>query len=1333
MVRIIFSGTYSGFSTLYDSDRNYSRRGDNDPAARHLLDRGQYLYRGNGRLYRKGYSIQPVCSEGAVGVFFHKIMLLSDFFGRGQGFMTASLFLPKDEWLDGSVIRQALDELVDNYEMLADTGKAVIEIDWSFVDRKAEELNRIETDRVWNTLPPDKPSQGPALLRGLEPGDVDIYFTYPNPLFGILPNFEQVFLTEEILSDETTGYSVILKMDADPTNPDISIPRPSDYNCNVLEWKAERMKKKTLDAELKANGGQLCWGKVSKPGYRAGEVWLTNEDLKKLDDRYEIRLSSPSLNMMEAMVTLQLMDKEQNQPISEEKIGDFTFEWSCLSVTAKPEKQGVTSFHFKGEQCENKAWTVKVSHSSFKQSVETITVSDGITPTIHIVLEPKKLIVISVSVIAPDSYKNMVQNEYVVYEDEKDRTIENIGEKFKKFEDELQVDVFDMGNGMVQVEVKERPRPTVWKILAVTEESVNSNVAETEYNGDDPIKLSEEVIRFKEKLEKELLWKVKLKENGEEDVINDIKKKQVILKVVRMPKPPIVTPPLDPISETDQSETVTTPIHPSNGTTTAPDATTTTMSDDKTEEDKPKEKPRTFYILLDYASKDFLLFKNKNSVVEDNGAKDDSVGYDGKLHCLTWKGLSSERPDPSKLRLKECGKYRFEFANSSTLQWSETSDGRNRFKVNKYPKEESQTFYIPLDDGSRDFPLFKNYKTSVQVQEAIEDLRTQSEGVKEDDSKLAQTIAERLDNGDTNYALKLTKSFSNEPQGKRLREIAKKAIHTKNHSYVVEGNDSVSYDSDNHCLTWQGLSSQRPDPNGLKLKEDTRHHYEFVKDPEHPLQWADTPGDHRYKLNKITDKIDIYSLLGWVRKHWWIFAIGVVVVGVVYVVVNWSNIKENLPRHASDPQPVAVFGEELINNMNEIVGNYSDSTKYVGDDVFEKIETIYKQCSDSIGNNQNRLENAAAKGLKTDTTGFHDFEILYKKQGDYCNYEINYKEVCEYLLKKEKWDNCDSVQWFKLQNDQDWLSTHANQLKLCGVTERQVSTEWKEHVMVATIQKTEERFSERSKPLGEEIAANDIILAMQLDSKKWKNNVGNLTKWECKNYADFLYGMKKGLEDSFNKQQYRNIITKKIIKIDTCHIKQALDSMNQLFRNESNLYGPRSSYAHFLGFLDAGEQQNYQIYTASSRTSQTPGASSSSSGTSSPSTGSSSHGGQNTQGQVNVGTDGGTGRSTNTVTDTQDQVTTIIIVKNIDELWGACNRLEHVKDYDKYIRFNCSTEYLKNNLINKIISVKKVIDENNENSYVELYNSVNDRKIKVSIKFDSLIDELKAKAQQTNN
>lgn len=1356
MVKIIFSGTYDGFSTWYDSDRNYSRRGTNDPVAKHLFDRGQYLYKGDSRLYRKGYSIQPVCSEDAVGILFHKIMLLSDAFGRGQGFMTASMFLPKDEWLDGCVIRKALDELVGHYEMLIDKGQAVVEIDWSFVDRKAEELRRIVDEqgkKEWHMLP-SKSDKGPALLRGLEPDDVNIYFTYPNPLFGIFPRYEQVFLTEELLGAETSGYEVILKEDVDPTNPTISILRPLDYN--VLEWKGETMKKKALEAELAANGGQIRWGKVSKRGCREGDVWLTNEDVKNLDDRYEIRLSSPMLNMMEATVTLQLMEKDK--VLDEGKTSGFTFEWS--SVTSKPPKQEGMTFRFEGEQCENKEWTLKVGGKpEYKVSEETIMVSDRISPVITVILERKKVIGITVS--TPEAYKGMVNVEYKVYEDEKDSQIAKIREKFEKFKDELQVVVRDEGGDKVLIEVKERPKPIVWTIQAVNEDAVNSDVKTTKYEGDDEIELNKKVNQFIEDLKKEL-WEVKQKD-GKKDILYKSDKKQVILKVVRMPEPPIVAPPLDPTSETVQSDTVTTPIHPSNGTPTA--STTITIPDNKPVEETPKEEFKTFYIRLDNASKDFPLFNNGTNVVEADGAGADSVVYDSRRHCLIWKGCSSECPNPSKLRLKEYGKYRYEFDNSSELQWSETQKGI-RFKVKQNTKEKAQTYYIPLaGDGLPNFPLFMNYVTPEEALIVIGELLKKAKRLGEKDNNRTKAlrvveelgVVENQDNGEVSFDgdvnFQLAKDDAETITDENLRKLANKAIDKRKKSFVVEGDDSVRYDKKLYCLTWKGLLSQRPEPNKLKFKEYTRHGYEFANDTEHPLQWEDTPDTpdgHRYKVNKIIEKKDIYWLIEWIRKHWWKFAIGVVgvgaVAGIVYVAVNWSSIKGNLPSLTNpisilpscgrekqpDPHTVAVFGDVLINEKNALVKNYSGNTSYVGDDAFEKIEAIYNQCRNAINNNQNRLKNA-------DTIGFHDLEILYKKQGEYQTCESNYKKFCQTLLNKDDWNDCDSVQWFKLQNDQDWLGTHDNQS--CGVSARQVSTEWKEHAMLATIQKIEERFSERPKPQeeGEETVQNteddaDIKeTALAENNKRWKEYK---TKTPCVYNCDFYYLKKMKSFISEVEESKRDVVLKALI--ESGNIVEAVKEMDAMYIPAyATFFSSDSNFAYFYDKLDTDTQELYKKHlgtTSSSPTSgasSTSGTSSSSSRTSStsrattPSIVTPSQNGQNEQGQGNVGTGSGTDGNTKAGTETQPQKEKIE-VKNIEDLWGACNKLEHVMSYDDYIKFRCSTDFLRLNLISKINSIKNVINDNNKNSYVGLYNRVNRENIIVVKKFDKLIEELQS-------
>jgi len=100
MIKIIISGTSDGFYPRYASDGILD-----DEVSQRLLDRRRFLSRDADRLNKEGYSFQPL--EG-VGILFHKLLLLYDAFGR-DGFMMVSLFLPKDEMLDGKEIKDVLD------------------------------------------------------------------------------------------------------------------------------------------------------------------------------------------------------------------------------------------------------------------------------------------------------------------------------------------------------------------------------------------------------------------------------------------------------------------------------------------------------------------------------------------------------------------------------------------------------------------------------------------------------------------------------------------------------------------------------------------------------------------------------------------------------------------------------------------------------------------------------------------------------------------------------------------------------------------------------------------------------------------------------------------------------------------------------------------------------------------------------------------------------------------------------------------------------------------------------------------------------------------------
>ena len=104
MIKIIISLTWDGFAPRFASDGILD-----DAVTRSIIDsRGILAF----DLNKSGYSFQPLSGKG---ILFHKTITIFDGFQR-DGCMMASIFLPQDTMLDGRIIKDALDNLVSNYE-----------------------------------------------------------------------------------------------------------------------------------------------------------------------------------------------------------------------------------------------------------------------------------------------------------------------------------------------------------------------------------------------------------------------------------------------------------------------------------------------------------------------------------------------------------------------------------------------------------------------------------------------------------------------------------------------------------------------------------------------------------------------------------------------------------------------------------------------------------------------------------------------------------------------------------------------------------------------------------------------------------------------------------------------------------------------------------------------------------------------------------------------------------------------------------------------------------------------------------------------------------------
>lgn len=396
MIKIIISGTYDGFYSRYASDGIL-----NDNVSQHLLDRCRYLSRGADRLYKEGYSFQ-LLNEG---ILLHKMMLLFDGFGR-DGFMMASLFLPDGEMLDGKDIKDALDSVVREYKMHTVNGMTNFDIDWSFVRRKADELNTKVYPMVWKRRPVQGDNSRIALIKGVESRIAD-YFKYPNPLNAGCAGYGMVFLTESLLDPKMMsengeqGYKILDSYQVDIDNPvyDIEYKNPNPFKINGLTNRS--LTKKEIDAP-----GDILLDNISVPGYRHANVILS-ADKKVSKDGFTIEVELPLLVKKQSSVSLSI-----EAPDGKISLDECLVEWQKEGLHSSPSARihSGAKYYFEGEECDA-SWTVTVSHPTYSKKQKIVSIVDGKNIETLILLEPKPMWKICIS------YSNGVPQEFDVIED----------------------------------------------------------------------------------------------------------------------------------------------------------------------------------------------------------------------------------------------------------------------------------------------------------------------------------------------------------------------------------------------------------------------------------------------------------------------------------------------------------------------------------------------------------------------------------------------------------------------------------------------------------------------------------------------------------------------------------------------------------------------------------------------------------------------------------------------------------------------------------------------------------------------------------------------------
>lgn len=380
MIKIIISGTSDGFYPRYATDGILD-----DAVSQNLLDRRRLLSRGDDRLYKEGYSFQPLSGVQA-GILYHKLILLYDGFGR-DGFMMASLFLPDGELLEGNDIKDALDSIIRDYKSKTINGMANVELDWTFVKNIADELNAKVQLKPWKKHPIGSDSSRTALITGV--GDrVGDYFKYPNPLDSDCSAYGQVFLTESLLDpkmvseDVMQGYKVLTAEEVDIDDVEYIIEYENEQAGAMLIPGRSVIKKKELD-----KAGSVCLGKYTMAGYRDADVYIHDTD-KNSPDGITIVVKLPRLMQKNAKVEFNVMDEKTGQAIL---LNDDDIMWSeSGGYGHKNMAVKKNRIDFYGSDCD-KTWHFAIKCAKYEEYKDEIRVDDGDDKVIAVKLAPQPL------------------------------------------------------------------------------------------------------------------------------------------------------------------------------------------------------------------------------------------------------------------------------------------------------------------------------------------------------------------------------------------------------------------------------------------------------------------------------------------------------------------------------------------------------------------------------------------------------------------------------------------------------------------------------------------------------------------------------------------------------------------------------------------------------------------------------------------------------------------------------------------------------------------------------------------------------------------------------
>lgn len=647
MIKIIISGTSDGFYPRYATDGILD-----DEISKSLLDRRRFLTRDADRLNKEGYSFQPL----ATGVLFHKLILLFDGFGR-DGFMMASLFLPKGEKLAGTEIKKALDDIVLKYKMHIVGGMANVDVDWSFVKDKSDELNdelnKLVIDKRWKKSPKAGEASRTALMQGAE-NRVDDYFQYPHFLNSGFANFEQVFLTESLLDPQMVsdngeqGYKVLTTndVDIDDIDYDINYINPNAYSFYDLK---KSVRKKDLETSA---GGSIWCGRLERSGYRPAEVYIPAGTASS--DGETINVELPILVPKSASVSLRIIDGANGNLFLS---GETAVEWKKGRFYDSPwEKRTAENglYKFEKEECDE-AWTVRVSCNGYDDNELSVAIADGTVGKVDVQLTFNPTW--TINVISPVN-----GGTFPVKQNGKYTEIEKLKRSLNVAGLEVAPPQEDAANRTVTITAK-YPLITV-KVMFDSQKLKEESVRKNELDA----KIDELKRRY---ADQGLEFDKRDDSNG--NVKLYFKKKEVVLP------PSAQAGGNSPHDDSNSVISVVSVQLPTSDPGRPKRKENTYKDKDVRKKEEPVEKPiKKWVLLLDKKSKKFSVFGNDSIKI----IKNDSISYDKDNHRLVIECQDRPTVEPKFAKVeKDRYSYRLELGDEEEVVWRQETEKPQPYKV----------------------------------------------------------------------------------------------------------------------------------------------------------------------------------------------------------------------------------------------------------------------------------------------------------------------------------------------------------------------------------------------------------------------------------------------------------------------------------------------------------------------------------------------------------------------------------------------------------------------------------------------------------------------------